>query len=339
MVYKVEYSKSGKEECKNTRCHKAFEKGELRLGKVVGSSPKSVNTHWYHVGCMFDSLRRARKASKKISGESDLKGFDQLNEDDQKKIREYIVESKLPPRKRKELLPGAPDGEVKKKPKKSPKKKKESSSSSSDSSDDEKEKKKEEKKKEEKKKEENKDEKKKDEKKDSSSSSSSEEEAPKKRKGRPPKAKAPPSPKKSKKDEKKDDEKKDEKKPMAKKSKSSSTSSSSSEDSDDEKKDKKKSLSQRRKKLDPSKLLKELNFCLSGDLMVDSKTIREHGGVVSSNINQDVDYLLSNEEDVKKESSKVKKAVNAEIPVLRESYIEKSIANGKPLPIDEFKLA
>jgi len=335
--YQVQYAKNSNATCKNTRCKKEIEKGELRLGKEV-ANPKGdeSDTHWYHLLCMFDSLRRARKATKKIGGEDDLKGFDSLEAEDQKKVLGLISESKLPPRKRKELLsparkrksrsksPGtSSDSDEDVKPKKSSKKsaqkkKKKPASSTSSSSDSESE-----------------DDKrrKKPKKEDPSSSSESEEDIPiKKRRGRPPKSlQAKASPIKEKKVEKK--------KVIEKKvSESSSSSDSSDESSDSAAKEKKHGFSNRRKKSDPSKLFDEMIFCMSGDLVVDTKTIKDHGGSISSSVGKEVDFVLSNEDDVKKGSSKVKKAKKMKIAVLSEAFIQKSIDNGRQLRPEDFKL-
>jgi len=41
--------------------------------------------NWFHLGCMFETLTRARKQTKKkIESPSDLNGFDALTSDDKK---------------------------------------------------------------------------------------------------------------------------------------------------------------------------------------------------------------------------------------------------------------
>eukprot|EP01083_Nonionella_stella_P143827 447827_1 len=71
-----------------------------RLSKVVRSVAKMVKNpftdddskcaHWYHPQCIFDSLARAKKTTKKIESESDLVGFTDLLDADQTMLRGLI---------------------------------------------------------------------------------------------------------------------------------------------------------------------------------------------------------------------------------------------------------
>lgn len=46
---------------------------------------------WYHTDCMFETFKRARATTKKIEDPvDDLEGWEDLEDDDKKKIRDLI---------------------------------------------------------------------------------------------------------------------------------------------------------------------------------------------------------------------------------------------------------
>lgn len=88
----AEYDKRGQAKCK--KCKEKCEKGELRIGKIV-TNPFSESggdmKQWHHVNCIFETFKRARATTKKIEDPvDDIEGWENLEEDDQKKIRALI---------------------------------------------------------------------------------------------------------------------------------------------------------------------------------------------------------------------------------------------------------
>lgn len=45
---------------------------------------------WHHLDCLFDAFTRARATTKKLEDETEIDGWDDLQDDDQQKIREKI---------------------------------------------------------------------------------------------------------------------------------------------------------------------------------------------------------------------------------------------------------
>jgi len=46
---------------------------------------------WYHVRCIFDSFSRARVTTAKITSVEDVDGFDDLKDEDQNLIKDFIT--------------------------------------------------------------------------------------------------------------------------------------------------------------------------------------------------------------------------------------------------------
>jgi len=92
--YVIEYAKSGRSTCKDTKCKEKIDKDVLRIGKVTKNfrdeSGDSEMTLWYHAACAFNTLKRARATTKKIEDAGDLDGFEDLKKSDQKTIRDLI---------------------------------------------------------------------------------------------------------------------------------------------------------------------------------------------------------------------------------------------------------
>eukprot|EP01117_Protostelium_nocturnum_P004476 TRINITY_DN1612_c0_g1_i1.p1 TRINITY_DN1612_c0_g1~~TRINITY_DN1612_c0_g1_i1.p1 ORF type:complete len:495 (-),score=220.95 TRINITY_DN1612_c0_g1_i1:64-1548(-) len=97
--YSVEYAKTGRSLCKNSKCKGKIEKDSLRIAKIYPSDRFEVGgtqTDWYHYNCLFDALSRARKDTKKIESEDDLQGFIGLADADQELINDCL-KGKIPP--------------------------------------------------------------------------------------------------------------------------------------------------------------------------------------------------------------------------------------------------
>jgi len=102
-VYLVEYAKSGRSKCADTKCKQMIPAQELRIGRKTANPFHSGDNagaldmlKWYHAGCMFSAQSRMRAGSKKISATSDLEGFADLKKEDQEQIRSYITNGPPP---------------------------------------------------------------------------------------------------------------------------------------------------------------------------------------------------------------------------------------------------
>lgn len=84
-----------------------------------------------------------------------------------------------------------------------------------------------------------------------------------------------------------------------------------------------------------------LKLCVSGKLSLTQKKLKEliesNGGKLVSTITKDCDYLISNEEDIQSESSKVELAKSNNVPILNEEFIHISIEKNKKLTEEEMK--
>jgi len=92
--YEIEYAKTGRAKCKDSKCKQTIEKDALRIGKI-GKNPFSENeddtkTDWFHAECAFNALTRARGNTKKIDSEDDLQNLDSIKDADQAKVRALI---------------------------------------------------------------------------------------------------------------------------------------------------------------------------------------------------------------------------------------------------------
>jgi len=66
--YIIEYAKTARANCKLKSCKGTITKGELRVGKKFPSSRFTADgmaINWFHIGCMFETLSRARSQSSK----------------------------------------------------------------------------------------------------------------------------------------------------------------------------------------------------------------------------------------------------------------------------------
>ncbi|KAG7169997.1 DNA ligase 3-like [Homarus americanus] len=88
----AEYDKRGAAKCK--KCKDKCEKGALRIGKIVPnpfSESAGEMKQWHHVDCIFEIFKRARATTKKIEDPvEDIEGWENLEDDDQKKIRALV---------------------------------------------------------------------------------------------------------------------------------------------------------------------------------------------------------------------------------------------------------
>jgi len=89
--YVVEYAKTGRSGCKDTKCKKKIAEDSVRFGKIFDSPfGDDKQTHWYHPECIFNYFARAKASTKKIESSDDIQGFDSLNKSDQKIIENLI---------------------------------------------------------------------------------------------------------------------------------------------------------------------------------------------------------------------------------------------------------
>jgi len=96
-VYEVEYAKSGRSTCKLKDCKKQIGKDELRICKKTPNnffSEDGQAVEWYHPSCIFSTLARAKKTTKKIEETGDLIGFEYLTDSDRKLVQDLIKDFK-----------------------------------------------------------------------------------------------------------------------------------------------------------------------------------------------------------------------------------------------------
>ncbi|XP_038615595.1 DNA ligase 3 [Tachyglossus aculeatus] len=90
--YCVDYAKRGTAGCK--KCKDKIAKGACRIGKVV-PNPFSESggdmKEWYHVGCVFEKLERARAATKKIEDLTELEGWEELRGPEREHIQRLVA--------------------------------------------------------------------------------------------------------------------------------------------------------------------------------------------------------------------------------------------------------
>ncbi|XP_011635363.1 DNA ligase 3-like [Pogonomyrmex barbatus] len=91
--FAVERAKTGRAKCKKCKC--PIEKDQIRIGKFVTNffSEGKLMPAWHHVTCLFDVFAKQRATTKKIDDPAeDVKGWDQLSDDDRKVILDKLVE-------------------------------------------------------------------------------------------------------------------------------------------------------------------------------------------------------------------------------------------------------
>ncbi|CAL4149328.1 unnamed protein product, partial [Meganyctiphanes norvegica] len=90
----VEYDKRGAAGCK--KCKQKITKGLCRIGKIVPnhfSDSGGDMKQWHHMECIFEVLKKARATTKVIEdAQDDLEGWENIEEDEKKKIRDLIDE-------------------------------------------------------------------------------------------------------------------------------------------------------------------------------------------------------------------------------------------------------
>jgi DNA ligase-3 len=94
--YCIEYAKTGRSSCK--KCKSQIEKGVPRVGKITPnpfSDDEGDMKVWYHMRCMFETLKRARTA-KKIETPADIEGFPDMKDEEKEEIRKLIAEFDVP---------------------------------------------------------------------------------------------------------------------------------------------------------------------------------------------------------------------------------------------------
>lgn len=87
----IEYAKRGTAGCK--KCKQKIDKGVLRIAKVVPNPFTESGgdmKQWFHVGCIFEQLSRARATTKKIDDPGDLDGWAEIQPDDRKLVLQHI---------------------------------------------------------------------------------------------------------------------------------------------------------------------------------------------------------------------------------------------------------
>ncbi|XP_077998506.1 DNA ligase 3-like [Glandiceps talaboti] len=91
--YGCDYAKLGTSKCK--KCKQGIEKKSPRIAKIVAnpfSDDGGDMKQYFHIGCMFETLARARATTKKIEDPGDLEGFQDMEDEEKDVIRKHIRE-------------------------------------------------------------------------------------------------------------------------------------------------------------------------------------------------------------------------------------------------------
>ena len=90
--YAIDYARLGTSKCK--KCKQGITKKDPRIAKLV-ANPFSEDggdmKQYHHVKCMFEALQRARPSTKKIEEPDDLEGFDVMEDEEKKLVKELIA--------------------------------------------------------------------------------------------------------------------------------------------------------------------------------------------------------------------------------------------------------
>ncbi|XP_033641965.1 DNA ligase 3-like [Asterias rubens] len=91
--YAIDYARLGTSKCK--KCKQGITKKDPRIAKLV-ANPFSEDggdmKQYHHVKCMFEALQRARPSTKKIEEPDDLEGFDVMEDEEKKLVKELIAD-------------------------------------------------------------------------------------------------------------------------------------------------------------------------------------------------------------------------------------------------------
>jgi DNA ligase-3 len=92
-VFECSYAKLATSSCR--KCKQKIEKGALRLAKLVSNPYSSAGgdmKQYHHPKCLFDSFVKARATTKIITEPDDIRGYDDLLEEDQQVLNDLIEE-------------------------------------------------------------------------------------------------------------------------------------------------------------------------------------------------------------------------------------------------------
>lgn len=95
MRFTVGYAKIGTASCKYSKCKQKIAKGLVRVGKISASpfSEGAELTQYFHPHCVFEQMKGGRAA--RLESLDELEGYDSLEEEHKKQIREFF--EALPP--------------------------------------------------------------------------------------------------------------------------------------------------------------------------------------------------------------------------------------------------
>ena len=92
-TYSIEYAKSGRATCKETK--EKIAKDELRIAKittVMRGEDEIIMCNWHKVVPFFQMMSRMRKKEYQLQSVDDLVGFEDIKEEDQALVRKYVAE-------------------------------------------------------------------------------------------------------------------------------------------------------------------------------------------------------------------------------------------------------
>lgn len=89
IKFSVDYSKRASN-CKE--CKLEIVKGDVRLAKITPNpfGGDGDMKKYYHIKCLFETFKRARKATRKIEASDDIEDFKSIKEEDKKLIVSFI---------------------------------------------------------------------------------------------------------------------------------------------------------------------------------------------------------------------------------------------------------
>ena len=90
-VFFTDYSIKGTAKCR--KCKKRIPKLELRIAKSSRFNNKEIKI-FFHVKCIFESFKKARKQNSIITCNSQIEGFNEIEDDDQALINALISKVK-----------------------------------------------------------------------------------------------------------------------------------------------------------------------------------------------------------------------------------------------------
>ena len=89
--YVVDYAKTGRSTCKEFRCKRKLEIGELRIGiEAPEHDHRGSQLGWYHPSCLWKTFAYKSNANREIRSLDDMSGFATLKECDKQLLKALL---------------------------------------------------------------------------------------------------------------------------------------------------------------------------------------------------------------------------------------------------------